>query len=159
MCCAPPAVRSTPVSPSIASAASATGSCPKAGCGTCWPPSTTALARILQQQSPQRGATGKAGRGHLQPHLHRRLPRLPRARRPFAGAGDRTGSSSIGDEPLRLRVFVDKSVVEVFVNGKQCVATRVYPEREDSVGVSLRSQGQDARVVSLEAWQMENIYE
>ena len=63
------------------------------------------------------------------------------------------------DEPLRLRVFVDKSVVEVFVNGKQCVATRVYPEREDSIGVSLRSQGQDARVVSLEAWQMENIYE
>ena len=62
------------------------------------------------------------------------------------------------DEPLRLRVFVDRSVVEVFVNGKQCVAMRVYPEREDSVGVSLRSQGQDARVVSLEAWQMENIY-
>ena len=62
------------------------------------------------------------------------------------------------DEPLRLRVFVDRSVVEVFVNGKQCVAMRVYPGREDSVGVSLRSQGQDARVVSLEAWQMENIY-
>ena len=62
------------------------------------------------------------------------------------------------DEPLRLRVFVDRSVVEVFVNGKQCVAMRVYPGREDSVGVSLRSQGQDARVVSLDAWQMENIY-
>ena len=62
-------------------------------------------------------------------------------------------------EPLRLRVFVDRSVVEVFVNGRQCVAMRVYPEREDSVGVSLRSQGQDARVVSLEAWQMKNIYE
>ena len=63
------------------------------------------------------------------------------------------------DEPLRLRVFVDRSVVEVFVNGKQCVAMRVYPGRDDSVGVSLRSQGQDARVVSLEAWRMENIYE
>jgi len=62
------------------------------------------------------------------------------------------------DEPLRLRVFVDRSVVEVFVNGKQCVAMRVYPGREDSLGVSLRSQGQDARVVSLEAWQMEDIY-
>ena len=62
------------------------------------------------------------------------------------------------DEPLRLRVFVDRSVVEVFVNGRQCVAMRVYPGREDSVGVSLRSQGQDARVASLEAWQMENIY-
>ncbi len=62
------------------------------------------------------------------------------------------------DEPLQLRVFVDRSVVEVFVNGKQCVAMRVYPGREDSVGVSLRAQGQDARLISLDAWQMENIY-
>ena len=61
-------------------------------------------------------------------------------------------------EPLELRVFVDKSVVEVFVNGKQCVALRVYPGREDSVGVSLRAQGQDATLKSLDAWQMDNIY-
>ncbi|MDE0630420.1 MAG: glycoside hydrolase family 32 protein [Caldilineaceae bacterium] len=63
------------------------------------------------------------------------------------------------DEPLRLRLFVDRSVVEVFVNGRQCVAMRVYPEREDSLCVSLRSQGQESRVVSLEAWQMKNVYE
>ncbi|HJN17687.1 MAG TPA: glycoside hydrolase family 32 protein, partial [Armatimonadota bacterium] len=35
-------------------------------------------------------------------------------------------------EPLKLRVFIDRSVVEVFVNGRQCVAVRVYPGREDS---------------------------
>jgi len=70
-----------------------------------------------------------------------------------------TGPVSIGpDEPLRMRVFIDKSVVEVFVNGKQCVALRVYPGREDSTGVSLRSQGQDAVLKSLDAWQMRNIY-
>ncbi len=34
-----------------------------------------------------------------------------------------------------------KSVVEVFVNGRQCVAARVYPGRADSLGVSLRAQG------------------
>ena len=63
------------------------------------------------------------------------------------------------DETLKLRVFIDKSVVEVFVNGKQCVAMRVYPGREDSVGVSLRSQGRDAVLKSLDAWQMKNIYD
>lgn len=62
------------------------------------------------------------------------------------------------DEFLQLRVFIDRSVVEVFVNGKQCVALRVYPSREDSVGVSLRSQGRDAELNSLDAWQMDNIY-
>ena len=61
-------------------------------------------------------------------------------------------------EPLRLRVFIDRSVVEVFVNGKQCLAVRVYPGRDDSVGVSLRSQGRAAELKALDAWQMSNIY-
>jgi beta-fructofuranosidase len=59
---------------------------------------------------------------------------------------------------LTLRVFVDKSVVEVFVNGKQCVAVRVYPERADSVRVSLRAQGRDVGLLTLDFWQMANIY-
>jgi len=62
------------------------------------------------------------------------------------------------DETLNLRVFVDRSVVEVFANGRQCVALRVYPGRADSVGVSLRSQGTDAALKSLDAWRMESIY-
>ena len=49
-------------------------------------------------------------------------------------------------------------VVEVFVNGKQCVAVRLYPGREDSLGVSLRAQGRDATLKSLDAWQMGSIY-
>ncbi len=61
-------------------------------------------------------------------------------------------------ENLKLRVFVDRSVVEVFVNGKQCVAMRVYPSRADSVGVSMRSQGRSAVLKSLDAWQMKNVY-
>jgi len=62
-------------------------------------------------------------------------------------------------ETVKLRIFIDKSVVEVFVNGKQCVAMRVYPGRNDSMGVSIRSQGQDAELRSLDAWQMKSIYE
>lgn len=63
------------------------------------------------------------------------------------------------DEPLKLRVFIDRSSVEVFVNGRQCLAVRAYPGREDSVGVSLRSQGRDSMLTQLDAWQMKSIYE
>jgi beta-fructofuranosidase len=63
------------------------------------------------------------------------------------------------NETLKLRVFIDRSVVEVFVNGKQCVAMRVYPGRKDSLGVSLRAQGRDAEIKSLDAWQMKSIYD
>jgi len=62
-------------------------------------------------------------------------------------------------ETLSIRIFIDKSVIEVFVKDRQCVALRIYPERNDSIGVSLRSQGQDATLISLGAWQMKNIYE
>ena len=63
-----------------------------------------------------------------------------------------------GDEPLRLRVFIDRSVVEVFVNERRYLAMRVYPGREDSLGVSLRAQGQDAVLKKLDAWQMQSIW-
>ena len=62
------------------------------------------------------------------------------------------------NEPLQLRVFIDRSVVEVFVNGKQCAAVRVYPGRQDSLGVSLRAQGQAAMLKRLDAWQMKSIW-
>jgi len=57
-------------------------------------------------------------------------------------------------ETLKLRVFVDKSVVEVFANGRQAVMRRVYPSRDDSVGVSLFSAGGPASVATLEAWDL-----
>ena len=62
------------------------------------------------------------------------------------------------EENLKMRVFIDKSIVEVFVNNRQCLAVRVYPGREDSVGVALRAVGRDARLVVLDAWEMKSIY-
>ncbi len=62
-------------------------------------------------------------------------------------------------ENLQLRIFIDRSVVEVFINNRQYAALRVYPRREDSLGVSLRSQGGDALLSAVNAWQMRSIYE
>jgi beta-fructofuranosidase len=59
---------------------------------------------------------------------------------------------------LKLRIFIDRSVVEVFVNGRQYLAMRVYPGRKDSLGVSLRAQTADATLKSLDAWQMKPIW-
>lgn len=55
-------------------------------------------------------------------------------------------------ERLKLRVFVDKSVVEVFANSRQAVMRRIYPSRADSVGVRLFSTGGDTNVNSLDAY-------
>lgn len=60
-------------------------------------------------------------------------------------------------ELLRLRVFIDHSVVEVFVNGRQCLALRIYPQREDSIGVSIEAVGQNAVLQQLDYWQMQSL--
>ena len=49
---------------------------------------------------------------------------------------------------------VDRSAVEVLANDRQCAALRVYPSRDDSLGVSVRSYGSDATLRSLDAWQI-----
>ena len=57
-------------------------------------------------------------------------------------------------ERLKLRIFVDKSVVEVFANGRQAVMRRIYPSRADSIGISLFANGGPATVKMLRAWDM-----
>ena len=61
-------------------------------------------------------------------------------------------------EPLELRIFVDRSIVEVFVNGTSACLTRVYPENPDSVGVSIEARGRPARCTRLQAWSMERVF-
>ncbi len=61
-------------------------------------------------------------------------------------------------EPLKLRIFIDRSVVEVFANGHQCLTVRVYPSREDSRGVSVFARGSEAKVISLTAYHMQSIW-
>ena len=60
-------------------------------------------------------------------------------------------------EPLRMRVFVDKSILEVYANGRQCVTQRIYPTRADSLGVALFSQKGTTNVCSFDAWDLEQV--
>ena len=57
-------------------------------------------------------------------------------------------------EPLKLRVFVDRSVVEIFANDRQAIGRRVYPTRPDSLGVSLFVTGGGAQFKTVKAWEM-----
>ena len=57
-------------------------------------------------------------------------------------------------ETLKLRIFLDRSLLEVFANGRQCITQRIYPTRPDSLGVGLFSRGGSVRVRSLQAWDL-----
>lgn len=57
-------------------------------------------------------------------------------------------------EPLTLRVFVDRSIIDAFANDRQSVIRRIYPTRPDSLTVSVFANGGTAKVKQLKAWQM-----
>ncbi|NIK79035.1 beta-fructofuranosidase [Paenibacillus castaneae] len=56
-------------------------------------------------------------------------------------------------EPLRLRIFADQSIVEVFVDDETCLSARIYPSLDGSDGIELRSSG-DMVVSKIEVWEM-----
>jgi len=57
-------------------------------------------------------------------------------------------------EALKLRVFLDRSIIEVFANDRQALAQRIYPSRPDSLGTRIFSRGGRAKVTRLQAWDM-----
>ncbi|MDH3651430.1 MAG: ThuA domain-containing protein, partial [Saprospiraceae bacterium] len=58
-------------------------------------------------------------------------------------------------ESLHLDVFLDKSIIEVFANGRQCVTQVVYPELADSRQVKLVAGNQPVKISKVKAWKMQ----
>jgi beta-fructofuranosidase len=78
----------------------------------------------------------------------------PTARRDICGAPFELADG----QPLRLRVFVDRSIVEVFAGHGICMSSRVYPTRPDSLDVKLFARGGGAQLISLDLWEMGAIW-
>jgi beta-fructofuranosidase len=79
------------------------------------------------------------------------------------GAADRPTTRTVEVPPnedgsVDLHVFVDRSIVEVFVNGREYVVSRVYPTLEGSQTYSLDVDG-DAHLRSLSAYRMGSVWE
>ncbi|OQA18569.1 MAG: Sucrose-6-phosphate hydrolase [Chloroflexi bacterium ADurb.Bin360] len=56
---------------------------------------------------------------------------------------------------VQLRVFVDHSVVEVFVDERVCFAVRSYPTHPDSLGLRPFARGGQPRFERLEVWELQ----
>jgi sucrose-6-phosphate hydrolase SacC (GH32 family) len=54
---------------------------------------------------------------------------------------------------LRLRVFVDRSMVEAYLDERKSITSRMYPSRPDATGLGLIAAKGD-RVVRLRVWRM-----
>ena len=55
-------------------------------------------------------------------------------------------------------MFLDRSVVEVFANGRACITDRIYPARGDSLGVQAFAHGGRATLAAISGWTMKPIW-
>jgi beta-fructofuranosidase len=77
---------------------------------------------------------------------------------PDVDRGSSGGSFALaGGETVKLRVFLDASVIEIFANDRACLTSRIYPSRPDSLGLGLFARGGKARLNSLDVWEMRPI--
>lgn len=57
-------------------------------------------------------------------------------------------------EALILDIFIDKSIIEVFANGRQCLTQVVYPTLAESNGIKLVSGNEELIIKRFNAWKM-----
>lgn len=74
------------------------------------------------------------------------------------GAGGYRSVALPMSERLELRLFIDRSSVEVFVNqGEACLTSRIYPPTEGR-GIVVYAENGAAHFLSLTHWHMSSIY-
>jgi beta-fructofuranosidase len=75
-----------------------------------------------------------------------------------AGPGGARRTTLPASDSLKLKIYLDRSSVEVFVNGGEKVMTsRIYP-REPNQGVQLFAHGGSAQVQNLRSWALKDIW-
>jgi beta-fructofuranosidase len=88
---------------------------------------------------------------------------IDRCRASLAGDAARDSRQAqldlLAGEPLRLHVYLDGSIVEVFANGRLMLTSRVYPARADSQGLRLLASRGIIHVRSIDVWTLQSIWE
>jgi beta-fructofuranosidase len=125
--------------------------------GLTWQPNGADEVGLALAQSPD-------GEEQTLIAYNRRSGELRVERQRASAAGDTDADTQVvplhlaDGEALTLRIFFDRSVIEILANGRESLTSRVYPTRPDSLGVSLFATGGDALLESLDIWEMRSIW-
>jgi beta-fructofuranosidase len=73
------------------------------------------------------------------------------------GIGGQVPADLKPGQPLRIHLFLDHSVVEMFVNGR-AITERFYPDPK-SLGLDVFAEGGSVRLKSIDVWEMKGIWD
>ncbi|MBD0280104.1 MAG: GH32 C-terminal domain-containing protein, partial [Flavisolibacter sp.] len=61
-------------------------------------------------------------------------------------------------ERFKLRIFIDKALIQAYANDQKTITTWAYPSLEESKGLQIWAEGGEAKVKSMQVWEMKSIY-
>lgn len=77
---------------------------------------------------------------------------------PSAVGGRYGGRVALDPVRTEVRVILDRSIVEVFVDGRTALTARIYPSRDDSVGIEVVGSPTAVTDTVLRAWTLGSIW-
>jgi sucrose-6-phosphate hydrolase SacC (GH32 family) len=83
------------------------------------------------------------------------------ARDPLSGTDKRADVIQHFDlkgESFKLHIFMDKGLIQAYANDKKTITSWIYPSLEESKGLQVWADGGDAKVKSIQIWEMKSIY-
>jgi beta-fructofuranosidase len=78
---------------------------------------------------------------------------------PSATGGRYGGPVDLATERTDVRVILDRSIIEVFVDERVALTARIYPSRSDSTGVEVIGSPAAVAATSLQAWRLGSIWD
>lgn len=75
------------------------------------------------------------------------------------GLSEQTGAynEEVFGKPEKFHVFIDGSVVDVFINDKAAFSFRIYPTLNDSTGIALYSEAADTLFTQVDIYQLRDM--
>ena len=61
-------------------------------------------------------------------------------------------------ESFKLHIFIDKALIQAYANDVKSITSWAYPTLEESKGLQIWAEGGDAKVKSMQVWEMKSIY-
>jgi len=82
-------------------------------------------------------------------------------RDPLSGTDKRAdvmGHFDLNGESLKLHIFIDKALIQAYANDQKTITTWIYPTLENAKGLEIWSDNGNAKVKSMQVWEMKSIY-
>ena len=62
------------------------------------------------------------------------------------------------DALINLHIFIDRGVIETYLNQRECYSIQIYPDFEGPTTIAVIQKGGSPKIMALDAWNLDSIW-